>query len=63
MPDAAVPGSDYINASYVSVSRKSLTFLLYLISGRRKSHKITRKYRILIFFSFTMTTVAMAWFK
>lgn len=29
MPDAGIPGSDYINASYVSVSRRSLTFLLY----------------------------------
>lgn len=35
MPDAGIPGSDYINASYVSVSRMSLTFLLYLFSGRR----------------------------
>lgn len=29
MPDAGIPGSDYINASYVSVSRKSLMLLLF----------------------------------
>jgi len=64
MPDAGIPGSDYINASYVSVSRKSLTFLLYLFSGRRESQKIAcKKNRILIFLSFTTATVAMTLFK
>lgn len=64
MPDAGIPGSDYINASYVSVSRKSLTFLVYLFSGRQASQKITcKKNRILILLSFTTATVAMALFK
>lgn len=63
MPDAGIPGSDYINASYVSVSGKSLTFLLYLFSGRKKESKITCKNRIIIFLSFTTATGAMAWFK
>lgn len=64
MPDAGIPGSDYINASYVSVSRKSLTFLVYLFSGRQENQKITcKKNRILILLSFTTAAVAMALFK
>lgn len=39
MPDAGIPGSDYINASYVSVSRKSLTLLLFLFSSTRMDQK------------------------
>lgn len=64
MPDAGIPGSDYINASYVSVSRKSLTFLLYLFYGRIESQKITcKKNRILILISFTTAVTTMALFK
>lgn len=39
MPDAGIPGSDYINASYVSVSRKSLTFLVYLFFWQTRESK------------------------
>lgn len=64
MPDASIPGSDYINASYVSVSRNSLTFLLYLFSGVRERQKITcKKDSNFFFLSVTTATAATALFK
>jgi len=43
MPDAGIPGSDYINASYVSVSRKSLTFSLFLFSCTRVKNNLQKE--------------------